>query len=228
MKVKLIFIFSLAVSVCFAQGSRTKNSKYTIRGNANIPAIVGSQAFKESFRGIYEGNISFNTILFSNFYAGVGYYNALFNRARRPEFDNANLKTRLQLHGAFLKLGYDYFFSDKGYFSMALNSGYSYNFYTGVSRSLADTILPANNNTFNSLFLTPELSVNFATSSHLSFGIQLSQQIIIDRYNPRIGYMDGYLNYKKLKNNAYMNWFNLGFSCHVLLGKNNLKPLELE
>lgn len=227
-KSKLILIFVFCYSVVSSQSDPLRNSAFTVRGSANIPGILGSQAFKQSFRGIYDGNVSVNANVFSNFYVGIGYYNALYNRARRPEFENANLKTRLQLHGAFLKLGYDHFFSERGYFSFALNAGYAYNFYTGVSRSLADTILPSNNNTFTCPFLMPEISANFVTSPHLAFGLIVSWQTLLYRYNPRIGYMDGYLNYAKLKNNSNMNWLNIGFSCNVLLGKNNLKHLDLQ
>lgn len=212
----------------WAQSDPLRNSVVTVRGSANISSILGSEAFKQSFRGVYDGHISINASLFSNVYAGIGYYNALYNRSRRTEFESANLKTRLQLHGAFLKLGYDHFFSDRGYFSFALNAGYGYNFYTGVSRSLADTILPANNNTFTCAFLTPEISANFVTSPHLAFGIMMSWQTLLYKYDPRIGYMDGYLNYNKLRNRSNMNWLNIGLSCHVLLGKNNLKHFDLQ
>lgn len=226
---KLVFLifYLLGCIALHSQNDPYRNSPYSIRSTISIPNIVSSQAYRVSFRGVYDGNISLNRTLFSNFYAGVGYYNALFNRARREEFDKNNLKTRQQTHGGFLKLGYDYFFSERGYYSMSLNTGYAYNFYTGVSRALSDTILPATTNKFNSLFLTPELSANFLTGPKLCFGITLSYVTMLYKYNPRDSYMDGYLNYKKINNRHYMSWINIGFSIHVLIGKNNLKSLEL-
>jgi hypothetical protein len=227
LKKVLLIVIVLFCNLLHSQSEPFRNSPYTIRGTISIPNIISSQAYRVSYRGTYDGNISFNRVLFSNFYAGIGYYNALFNRARREEFDKINLKTRQQTHGGFLKLGYDYIYSEKAYCSLALNSGYAYNFYTGVSRSLADTILPATTNKFNSLFLTPEVGVNFLTGPKLCFGITLSYVTMLYKYNPRDSYMDGYLNYKKLSNRSYMSWINIGFSFHVLLGKNNLKSLEL-
>jgi hypothetical protein len=223
----ILLVLSILFASLQAQTDPFRNSKYTVRGCINIPNIVSSQAYRASYRGIYDANISVNRTLFSNFFAGLGYYNALFNRARREEFDKINLKTKLQIHGAFVKLGYDHFFSERGYYSFALNTGYTSNLYTGVSRSLADTILPATSNRFNSMYLTPEISANFVTGPHLSFGIMLSYSTLLYQYNPRDSYMDGYLNYKKLKNNYFMSWINIGFSIHVLIGKNNLKSLEL-
>ena len=125
---RFLIILIVGLSLCgFSQKEGQENALFTIRGNIGIPRVISSQMFRTSFAGLYEGNLSLNIKLFGNFFVGIGYQNTQFqnNKFLKFQYFNASIpyNTRLMCHGTFVKLGYDKFFSDKGYASFNLNSG---------------------------------------------------------------------------------------------------------
>ena len=116
MRFVTIVIFILLSSSFWGQKRNKENALVTIRGNIGIQKPLSSQMFRKSFAGLYEGNVSINLRMFGNFYAGAGYQNSHFknNASLKFVYFNASIpyNTRLIGHGAFLKLGYDQFFSD--------------------------------------------------------------------------------------------------------------------
>src|SRR4051812_37762720 len=125
---KTFVLICIALSLSgVSQKADQRNALVTIRGNVGIPKPITSKMFRTSFAGLYEANLSINLRLFDNFYAGIGYQNTHFqnNKFLKQQLYNTSVSynTRLLGHGAFLRLGYDQFFSEKGYMSYSLNSG---------------------------------------------------------------------------------------------------------
>lgn len=207
----------------FSQKEGQENALFTIRGNIGIPRVIGSQMFRTSFAGLYEGNLSVNVKLFNNFFVGAGYQNTQFqnNKFLKFQYFNASIpyNTRLLCSGAFVKLGYDKFFSDKGYASFSLNSGLMLNNYFNVNADTSLSNRPYGITDFSAPYVQPEVSINFIVEKHLAFSIMLSHTTMISRFDPKAPRFAQFQEVKDTRNGAYMNWINIGFGFTVLLDK---------
>ncbi len=221
---KIITAFLLCLSLnSFCQKEGQENALVSIRGNIGIPRVVGSQAFRTSFAGLYEGNLSVNLKLFSNFFVGIGYQASQFqnNKFLKFQYFNASIpyNTRLLCNGAFVKLGYDRFFSDKGYASFSLNSGLMLNNYINVNADTSISNRPFVIQDFSGGYLQPETSINFIVDKHLAFSIMLSYTTLFYKYDPKAPRLAQFQEVKDSRNRYYMNWVNIGFGFTILLDK---------
>src|SRR5262245_24939477 len=129
---KILSLIYLSISLsCFSQKPDQKNALVTIRANFGIPKSLSSKMFRTSFQGLYEANLSVNVRIINNLYLGAGYQNSHFQNNKnifvyyRAKNGTLSYNTRQMGHGGFLKLGYDKFFSETGYFSFSVNGGYT-------------------------------------------------------------------------------------------------------
>jgi hypothetical protein len=207
----------------FSQKEGQENALFTIRGNIGIPRVVGSQMFRTCFAGLYEGNLSLNVRLFSNFFVGVGYQNTQFqnNKFLKFQYFNASIpyNTRLLCNGTFVKLGYDKFFSDKGYATFSLNSGLMLNNYFNVNADTALSNRPYGILDFSAPYFQPEVSINFIVEKHLAFSIMLSHTTMVSKFDPKAPRFAHFQEVKDAKNGSFMNWINIGFGFTILLDK---------
>src|ERR1044072_4910967 len=143
MRKALLFICLTLAGMGFSQ-QKKENAPLTIRGNIGIPKSLSSSMFRTSFNGVYEGNLSVNMKIFSNFFVGLGYQNSHFqnnkkvfayyqvkNQSGQATGAFLSYNTRMIGHAGFLKIGYDQLF-DKGYVSYSLNTGLMLLNYTNV------------------------------------------------------------------------------------------------
>lgn len=216
----------LIICSCFAgfsQKTGQENALVTIRGNIGIPRVVGSQMFRTSFAGLYEGNLSVNLKLFGNFFVGIGYQNTQFqnNKFLKFQYFNASIpyNTRLLSSGGFIKLGYDRFFSDKGYASFSLNSGLMFNKYINVNADTSASNKPFGLQDFSAPYVQPEASINFIVEKHLAFSIMLSYTTMFYKYDPKGPRFAQFQEVKDSRNRYFMNWINIGFGFTILLDK---------
>ncbi|MBA2612505.1 MAG: hypothetical protein H0U95_11070 [Bacteroidetes bacterium] len=216
----LILCFSL---FGFSQKEGQENALFTIRGNIGIPRVIGSQMFRTSFAGLYEGNLSLNVRLFGNFFVGAGYQNTQFqnNKFLKFQYFNASIpyNTRLLSSGAFIKLGYDKFFSDKGYATFSLNSGIMLNNYFNVNADTSLANRPYGPTGFSAPYIQPETSLNFIVEKRLAFSIMLSYTTMFYKYDPKSPRFAHFQEVKDSRNRYFMNWINIGFGFTVLLDK---------
>lgn len=219
-----LIVFALLLSFCgLAQKEAQENALVTIRGNIGIPRVIGSQSFRTCFAGLYEGNLSVNLRLFSNFFVGVGFQNSQFqnNKFLKFKYFNADVpyNTRLMMNSPFIKLGYDNFFSDKGYVTFALNSGIMLNNYFNVNADTSLANRPYVIRDFSAPFVQPEFAVNFQVDKLLSFSLMFSYTTLFYRFDPKAPRFNHFQEVKNTRNRANMNWFNIGFGFNVLLNK---------
>ena len=216
----LIVCFSL---FCHAQKEGQENALFTIRGNIGIPRVISSEMFRTSFAGLYEGNLSLNLKLFNNFFVGVGYQNTQFqnNKFLKFQYFNASIpyNTRLMCHGTFIKLGYDKFFSDKGYASFNLNSGLMLNNYFNVNADTSAANKPFVLKDFSAPYVQPEASINFIVEKHLSFSLMLSYTTLFYKFDPKAPRFAQFQDIKSTSNKYFMGWINIGFGFHILIDK---------
>jgi hypothetical protein len=227
------FLIILTVCLSFSVHSQKEgqeNALFTIRGNIGIPRVIGSEMFRTCFNGLYEGNLSLNLKLFSNFFVGVGYQNTQFQNNKKifayyqspvqsGVYGTLSYNTRLLSSGLFVKLGYDKFFSDKGYTSFNLNSGLMLNNYFNVIADTNKANKPFVLKDFSAPYFQPEVSITFIVEKHLAFSIMLSHTTMIYKFDPKAPRFAHFEEVKNTKNVAFMNWMNIGFGFHILLDK---------
>ncbi|MBA3682776.1 MAG: hypothetical protein H0W73_16675 [Bacteroidetes bacterium] len=223
MKRSLIVIVLLFSLIGRAQKEGQENAFFTIRGNIGIPRVIGSQMYRTCFAGLYEGNLSLNLRLFNNFFVGVGYQNSQFQNNKFLKFAYFNTSipynTRLQMHSPFIKLGYDKFFSDKGYVTFALNSGIMLNNYFNVNADTSLSNRPYVIQDFSAPYVQPEFAVNFQVDKLLSFSLMLNYTTLFYKFDPKAPRFNHFREVKDTRNRYFMNWFNIGFGFNVLLNK---------
>lgn len=221
---KILIIIFLCISFFSeAQKSNKTNAPFTIRGNVGIPRSISSEMYRNTFYGIFEGNLSFNTRLFGNFYAGLGYQNTTFQNAKFLTYKYFNnsipYDTKLMCQGIFLKLGIDRFSSEKFYVSYALNSGVMLANYMNVSEDTSAVNRPYGDVKFSAPYLQPEITANFIVDERLSFSLMLSYTTILTKFNPKAPRFNQFPEVNEASNNYFMSWFSFGFGFSVLLGK---------
>ncbi len=210
-------LFTLLISLCFVAQSFSQDKehlpRFSIRAYCAIPHVIGSQAFRESFLGVYDAGINFNLRLFSNFTLGVGYQNVLFNQT--SFFKYKGLDTRLQVHDGVLRIGYDKSTGPKSFISISLSSGYGDNQYTAV-KAAKDSLNGKYPTFFNSAFIRPEFSANFLVEDNFAFGVHVAYNMSLAAYDPRLNCFDTYakLNFDQWRNRSNMGWISFGFGFY--------------
>lgn len=218
---RIFFVLFFISSFCFSQKIDKQNSLLTIRGNIGIPRSISSKMFKTAFNGIFEANLSFNVRLFDNFFVGIGYQAAQFQNNKFLKFQYFNnsipYDTRLTANCGFVKLGYDKFFSEKGYMSYCLNSGFMQCNYSNVNLDTNINNKPFGKLIFSAPYIQPEVSANFIVDNTISFSIMLSYTTLFSNFDPKAPRFNHFEEVKKTSNKYYMSWLNIGFGFNILI-----------
>ena len=218
------FVFSLT-----AQQKQKQNAPFTIRGTVGIPKTVSSRLFSTAFKGVVEANLSANARIFKNVFAGLGYQNSFFQNNKDIFINQVTAKasvpydTKLMLNSVFLKIGYDYFFSDKGYVTCALNAGYSFANYSKILSDTSKANMPFVGPKFSAPFIQPEFSINFLTDDEalINFSLMIAYNNLLYQFNPKAPRLCQFKPmsefYQQNRNSYWMSWINIGFGFNVLI-----------
>lgn len=216
----LLILFSGVPAI--AQGPKREGAPFTVRGVIGIPRAISSAQFRTAFAGLYEGNVSVNAKLFSNFFVGLGYQNTHFKNSGflKYQYFNAEIpyNTRLMGHCGFIKLGYDKFF-EKGFVSYSINTGVMLAQYQNVNQDTSLANRPFVEPRFNAPFVQPEIGINFLADRSLSFSLILSYTTLFYKFDPKAPRFAQFGEVQEKKNNHVMSWINIGFGFNVMIGK---------
>lgn len=218
-----LFVILLLCHLLPVLGQKTdqRNARFTVRGHIGIPKAVSSQMFRTSFAGLYEGRLSGNMRLFDNVYVGVGYQNSHFqnNKFLKQQIFNASVpyNTRYVANGAFIRVGYDQFFSETGYVDYALNTGYAMCNYLNINNDTSKANQPYGPDRFNAVFLQPEMSVNFIVDHTMAFSFFFSYTTVFSKFNPRSPRFNQFQQIRDTKNNYVTSWLTLGVGFSILI-----------
>jgi hypothetical protein len=228
---RALFILIFCIPLLYqAQEKKKKNPRISLRGNIGIPRIIGSKMFRTAFNGIVETGVSTNIILTDNFFIGAGYqytnfqvnkkeWSASVINATGGTVTSVFYKTTLEVNSGYIKLGYDYFFSDIGFVSYALNMGYSSGAYGRVIANADPANQPWPGARFSAPYIQPELAFNFLAEKKISFSFMLSYTTLLYRFDARAPQFNHVGPIKEAKNRANMNWINIGIGFNIFLGK---------
>lgn len=218
------FIAYLLILGCFTISAQEKTPelpKFSIRANIGIPKIASSTQFRHSFSGVITADANVNYKLFSNFFAGIGYSYTYFKCQkyfRDPQHDNIN--TILRVQNGYLKLGYDKFFSPKGFATFSANLGYCTGEYSSV-RYKNDSLKGKYPTTYVTAFVEPMIGLyfivdpNFAIGGHLSYNYSFAP---FNSLSPQFNQW-GPDGYTQLSNKWNMSMVTLGFGFYYGLAR---------
>ena len=184
---------------------------FSIRGSCAIPKIIGSEAFRVSFLGVYDASLTFNVRLGKSVTIGIGYQNALFNQT--SFFRYKGVDTRLQVNNGLVRFGYDKATGPKAFVSLSVTSGFGVNQYTAV-KAIKDSLNGKYPTYFTATFLRPEISYNFLVEDNFAFGILLAYNMVLASYDPNLNAFGTYENFSKYRNKANMGWISFGFNFY--------------
>jgi hypothetical protein len=218
-------VFILLFTWCIVRSQQEKSApelpRFSIRANAGIPKIASSAQFRNSFSGVITGDASVNCKLFSDFFAGVGYsytYYKCQKYFRDPLRDNIN--TILQTQNGYVKVGYDEFFSERGFVTFSINMGYSLSQYKSV-RYKNDSLKGKYPTQYSNAFIEPMIGVYFIVDPNFAIGGHLSYNYNFAQFNPLYPQFNewGPYGYTGISNKWNMSLITLGFGFYYGLAR---------
>lgn len=199
-----------------------KIQPFNIRASCTVPKIMSSEAFRTSYSGFFDAQLSLNFRVLKKFSLGLGYKSALFG----PQlyFRQKGLSTRLQVHDGFIKLGYDKILGDKGFLTFSIDAGPTFNKYTSV-KFAQDSLNGKYPTSFVGGFIRPELAINFMVEENFAFGFIFAYNYCLFNYDTKYNGFGSYADSKSTagniiyegtgyKNKASMGWFSFGFGFY--------------
>ena len=216
------FLFFLIVSILslslWAQDDIKVNKlpKFSVRASVGIPKVVSSKALRSSFSAVVSSDIGVNYNLFSSFFVGIGYSHIYFQSQKhfREQFVNTNM----QMQNGYLKIGYDHFFSDRGFTTIGLNAGSSSTKYSGIVYK-ADSLKGKYTTGFSSSYAEPFFGVNFLVEPNFGFGGFISYHYNFSQFNPAYPGFDKWLDYSRISNKWSTSMITVGFGFYYGIGK---------
>jgi hypothetical protein len=215
-------LYFLLIVGCYGQQQK-QNADITIRGHIGVPAVLSSQMFRTAFNGVYETDLSVNYRVWKNLYAGVGYQNVFFQNNKgvfvfyKTPQGSLSYNTRIMGHSPIIKLGYDYFFSDNGFISYAVNIGYMFARYTNVVIDTSQQNRPYGALSFSAPLVQPEVSFNFNVEDNLVFSFYFAYNNLLYKFDPKSPRFNHVARVNEAGNNYIMSWLTLGFGFSVIL-----------
>jgi hypothetical protein len=194
-----------------------KESLFAIRFSTTLPAPVSNAVFRQKFRGIYEMNLSVNLRITNNFFIGLGFKNGLLGLNSIPNpATSVDLTTKMQLYTGYFKVGYNKFHTENIFSTFAVNIGYNSSTFTGVINPKNETGLIE---TYTSMVVEPEYSLNFAIEDNFTIGIFLSYNYMPTVFNPYNIALQDVTSIAGLKTGSATGIINFGFGFYYGLGK---------
>lgn len=212
MRIVLSYLLILSGFLLSAQENKVPElQRFSIRGNIGIPKVTSSEAFRNSFSGVVTTDGNINCKVFSNMFIGVGYSYTYFKTQKyfRDKFINTNLQAQY----AYLKIGYDHFFSPDGFVTVSLNGGYNFNQYRSIAYT-SDTLIGRYPTSFSSSFVEPMVGVYFIVDPNFAIGGHLSYNYNFSLFDPKYPCYDKWFDYSKVTNKWNMSMISLGFGFY--------------
>lgn len=197
--------------VFYAQDKAPTLPRFSVRGNIGIPKVTSSEAFRNSFSGVITADGNINCKVFSDMFVGIGYSYTYFKPQKyfRDKFVNTNLQSQY----AYMKFGYDHFFSDEGFVTLSLNAGYNFNQYKSIAYT-SDSLVGKYPTAFSSAFAEPIIGVYFIVEPNFAIGGHLSYNYNFSPFDPKYPSFDKWFNYARVSNKWNMSMITLGFGFY--------------
>lgn len=215
----VLFLLSFSLSAFSQEDIKvTSLPKFSIRASVGIPKVASSKALRSSFSGVSSLDINVTYKLFDGFFAGVG-YNYVYYKSQK-HFREQFINTTMQMQNGYLKIGYDHFFSDRGFATMSLNTGFGATQFSAIKYK-NDSLIGKYPTRFTSSFIEPTVGLNFLVESNFAFGAYISYHYNFSQFNPAYAGFDKWLDYTHISNKWNTSLITVGFGFYYALGKVN-------
>jgi hypothetical protein len=219
--IKYLLAVFLILNVLSIKGQDAENYSplYRLDTRINIlaPHPLTDAAFNNTFNGVYTVNVSENIHLFQGFYVGVCVGNSLYQVPQYSLVSGSGvnttnyINTMCQLTSFGLDLGYDYYFSPKGYLSPAMSIGESFGKFTSIQMVNPVPIEP----TFNAPYVQVSCGLNFLIEHQVGLGFTLSFSYLNHNFNPYDIALNQYKAYSSGDIKGNISFFELGFTIYI-------------
>ncbi len=210
----IAFFFIFASVSCIAQEVEKipELSRFNLKLSVGIPTILGNKALKNSFRGVYDAGLNFQTRIFKGVYLGAhGNYTGF-----KIAVDKFNtLGTECQTATGGLNLAYEKFSSPRVSWFVNVAGGYNWINYSKVQ--CPDSISPIKKNVaFN---LRPSAGFTYYSDDNFSLGLLVSYTILTNQFNPQAICLDDFATFKQNDSKGNTNYFSVGVVINFNLRK---------
>lgn len=200
----LILLFTLTFAN--AQENPSLAHRMQLRFSGNVPHPVSNKAFRRSFTGIYDLNLSYRIRIFSGFSAGLAYKHVIW---KTPDNKIPGLNTYGQFNGGAISISYDHAFSETATGFVTINAGQARMHYYGLSMdSIPDNF--QSNYVFN--YGEFETGAYFYTEGNFAIGVQFGMVFTNYGFDPYKLALDEHKAYIASDLEGNVVQMNIGFS----------------
>lgn len=192
---------------------------FSPRVSITVPHPMGNKAFRKSFVGVYEVSGGLNMMVFKGAFIGVTYKNGAFKVTENKIHD---LEARMQFNNAGIKVGGDFFVSDKNrvIFSAAITAGRNWTNYYDFRSKVAGT-KPAIKG-FSANYMEPEVNLFFLVEPHFGIGATISYSFFNQNFDPYELCLNEWAQFDKT-NPGNINYLSFGFGFYYSFLKKKTK-----
>jgi hypothetical protein len=188
-------------------------NRFSFRADLSVPNPVNA-ALRKSMVGVYEMNVSGNYHLSNGFFAGVGYKGNVFYTP--PKFFIFDLKTRMQMNGGFINIGYDIHRSPGFFISPAFRTGWILSSFSGVQCKQNSQYVAS---AYQSAFVEALLHINYLPENNFGISFYLSFCALDHVWNPDYLCLQDHISYDGVNKNRLTTYINLGLGVYLGIGK---------
>jgi hypothetical protein len=190
------------------------NDLFTTRLSFTVPNPSNNSAFRKSFIGIYQANISMNMALYKSSYIGVTFSNALLQVDKNviPNITYAK-QPHVNFYNAAVKLGGDFHVGDKNRLILSVDVAVGLSFIRFSNFAPKDHTKTIAETNFKSPYAELGLGMVFLVEPHWGFGPTVGYTLIQRMFNPYELYLNDWSGYNN-SNSGATQYFSFGFVCH--------------
>lgn len=191
-----------------------KLSPFSVRIDFSVPNPT-NRAWKKCMVGVAEGNLSLNyKIPKTNIFSGIGYKGNLFYTP--PKFFVFDLKTKMQMHCVYLKLGYDIIQNSSFFISPSLNLGWSNTSYSDV---ICESKTLSYKPVYAAWFTEPGIHFNYVPDANFGISCSFTYVVVNHIWDPDYICMNDHIGLGDVKKNGLTNYYSLGLGLYWGIGK---------
>lgn len=204
-------VFWVLICIVFVGKLRAQDNPVTqhrlqIKFGGNVPHPVSNKAFRMTFIGVYDLNLTLRAKMFAGFSAGI---HGMHSFWKIPDNKIPGLHTVGQFNGGGISLSYDHPTGEVGVVYATINAGRSMTHYYGLSYdSIPDNFQTKYFVNYGQL----ELGAYFYTEGNFAIGIQTSFMYTSFDFDPFKLSLNEHKAYHAEDLEGSVMTFNLGFS----------------
>lgn len=179
---KIILFFFLIFSVLELNAQKIE-PKYSFNVELGLPVTIANTPFNDVMQGLLGVSLYQQYSFPFHLNVGLGARYSLFtiNEFRVPVPLNGSVHTT----GAFMKIGYDKFFTERFAIDIGVKVGYSLNFSETKERNLTGDIINKTSNQNESVLIEPTLGLILAADEKTSYRFTIGYNIQGYGFSPR-------------------------------------------